>query len=171
MVYAELHRIARGLMRRERRDHTLQPTALVNEAYLKLAAGTGFDCANRAHFFGVAARTMRQILVDHARRHVARKRGGDLKKVTLSAASHKASYSNVEAVALDAIAIDKALEHLSRLDERMSKVVEMRIFGGLSMDEIAEALGVSRRTVYDDWDFARRWLRRELQTDHSNSLM
>jgi RNA polymerase sigma factor (TIGR02999 family) len=161
LVHHELHRIAQGLMRRERAGHTLQATALVNEMYLRLDVH-GVSWHIRAHFYGVAARAMRQILVDHARKYSARKRGGDIRKVSLDDAMEKAQESNLESLALETIAIDRALHQLSEMDERMAQVVELRVFAALDMNEIAAILGISRRTVYDDWDFAKRWLAREL---------
>lgn len=156
-VYGELRQMAGGFMRRERADHTLQATALVNEAYLKLVDAPREEWKGRAHFFGVAARAMRQILVDHARRHGAEKRGGD---VTLVPLEEDVAAAPVPADVLD---VHHALEKLARRDERMARVVEMRIFGGLTAREVAEVLGVSKRTVDSDWQVARLWLKRELR--------
>ena len=155
-VYPELHRIAAAQMRKERPDHTLQPTALVHEAYLKLVDQTRADWRDRAHFLGIAARAMRQILVDHARRHNAQKRGGDLQRVTLDESLDGA------APKLEVIALHEALERFAEMDERAAQVVELRIFGGLTVEETAEVLGVSKRTVDADWSMARLWLARAL---------
>ncbi len=157
-VYTELRKIAGGLMRRERSDHTLQPTALVHEAYLKLVDQSASQWESRAHFLGVAARAMRQILVDHARRHNAEKRGGGLHKVTLEG---DVAVSGSE-VALEIMELHDALEKLQAEDPRMAQVVELRVFGGLLSREVAEVLGVSKRTVDEDWKVAKLWLGREL---------
>jgi RNA polymerase sigma factor (TIGR02999 family) len=156
-VYSELRRVAGGLMRRERNDHTLQPTALVHEAYLRLVDQSLVRWENRAHFFGIAARAMRQILVDYARRHNAQKRGGDLHRVTLEenlADSGQLSY--------EILALHEALERLEAEDPRMAQVVELRVFAGMFSREVAHALGVSKRTVDADWKFACMWLSREM---------
>ena len=158
LVYDEFRALARHYLNQERPNHTLQPTALVNEAYMKLVDQTRVDWQGRSHFFAVAAQAMRRILVDHARSRQRDKRGGGRARVALD-----------EAVALapekdeDVLALDEALEKLAKLDERQAKVVELRFFGGLSVDEVAEALGVSKRTVEGDWTFARAWLSRELR--------
>lgn len=156
LVYGELHDLAARYMRKERPDHTLQPTALVNEAYMKLVDQRNVSWQSRAHFFGIAAQAMRRILVDHARRRNASKREGG-QRVTLDegvAASDGRS--------LDLIALDEALQRLAALDERQSRVVELRFFGGLDIDQTAEALGISPATVKRDWMFAKAWLQREL---------
>jgi RNA polymerase sigma factor (TIGR02999 family) len=157
LVYDELRKIAAGYMRREREGHTLQPTALVNEAYLRLVKQPDVDWQNRAHFFGVAAQFMRRILVDHARRKNAGKRGGV--KVTLDEAM--ASTEGRDDVVLG---VDRALEKLSRLDARQSRIVELRFFAGLSVEETALVLGVAPRTVNREWRMAQAWLRNELET-------
>jgi RNA polymerase sigma factor (TIGR02999 family) len=157
LVYEELRRLANHYLRQERSDHTLQPTALVHEAYLKLIDQTRVDWQNRAHFFGVAAQSMRRILVDHARRHGASKRGGLQQKLTLDEA---VDYSQSRDV--DLVALDDALNLLAELDERQSRIVELRFFGGLTIEETAEALGVSAATVKVDWSMAKAWLRREI---------
>lgn len=157
LVYDELRRLADHYLRQERPDHTLQPTALVHEAYLKLIDQTRVDWQNRAHFFGVAAQLMRRILVDHARRHRASKRGGFQQKLTLDEA---VDYSQPRDV--DLIALDDALNALAKLDERQSRIVELRFFGGLTIEETAEALGISPATVKVDWSMAKAWLRREI---------
>lgn len=156
VVYEELRRIAQHHLRQERRDHTLQSTALVHEAYLRLIKQGPADIENRAHFMGVASRLMRQILVDHARRHRAAKRGGGLKlELTEAMALQKAP--NV-----DLIALDNALNELARLDPQQSRIVEMRFFAGLSIEDTAEVIGVSRTTVKREWATARAWLLREM---------
>jgi RNA polymerase sigma factor (TIGR02999 family) len=157
LVYRELRQIAIRLMRRERSDHTLQPTALVNEAYLRLIERSAIAWEDRAQFLRVASCAMRRVLVDHARRRLAAKRGGKLRRVTLGDEFGASGGSE-----LDILVLDDALHRLSRLDERMGRVVELRIFAGMEMDEIANVLVVSRRTVYDDWHVARKWLGREM---------
>jgi RNA polymerase sigma factor (TIGR02999 family) len=160
IVYTELRKIAGSLMRKERRGHTLQPTALVHEAYVKLIDQSGLEWQNRAHFLHIAARAMRQILVDHARRHSASKRGGDLQRVTL-----KSSLDGARDRQFEVLDLERVLTKLFELDERMARVVEMRIFAGMDMEGIAEVLKVSRRTIYDDWAVARPWLARELTSE------
>jgi RNA polymerase sigma factor (TIGR02999 family) len=157
LVYDELRRLADHYLRQERPDHTLQPTALVHEAYLKLIDQTRVDWQNRAHFFGVAAQLMRRILVDHARRHRASKRGGLRQKLTLDEA---VDYSQPRD--LDLVALDDALNALAQMDARQSQIVELRFFGGLTIEETAEALGISPATVKVDWSMAKAWLRREI---------
>lgn len=156
-VYGELKRQARFLMSKERGNHTLQPTALVHEAFMKLSEQTGVDWKNRSHFYGFAARTMRQILVDHARRHATDKRGQTPIHFSLDEVQIP-----IETRAASILALDEALEQLERLDEQQAKIVEMRFFAGLSNDEIAESLGISERTVRREWQSARLWLHREL---------
>jgi RNA polymerase sigma-70 factor (ECF subfamily) len=146
LVYAELHRLARGYLRRERAGHTLQTTALIHEAYLRLIDARRVQWQNRAHFFGVAARLMRQILVGLARERGYQKRGGGARQVSFD----------------EALVIDEALAALAQFDERKAQVVEMRFFGGLTEEEIAAALDVSPETVRRDWRLARSWLRRRL---------
>ncbi len=157
LVYDELKRQARNFLWRERSDHTLQPTALVHEAYLKMVDQTNLSAENRSHFFGIASRMMRQILVDHARRHNAEKRGG---------AAQRFSIEDIDVMpqnaAGDLLELNEALEKLEAIDERKSKVVEMRFFGGMKEAEIAEVLGVTEKTVRRDWQFAKLWLFREL---------
>jgi RNA polymerase sigma-70 factor (ECF subfamily) len=157
-VYDELRRLADHYLRQERPNHTLQPTALVHEAYLRLIDQTRVDWQNRAHFFGVAAQLMRRILVDHARRHRASKRGGYEQKVTLDEAL---DYSQPRDV--DLLALDDALNALAEFDERQSRIVELRFFGGLTIEETAEALGVSPATVKVDWSMAKAWLRQQIE--------
>lgn len=158
VIYDELHLVAHRMMARERASHTLQTTALVNEAYVRLIDQRNIDVNDRSHFFAVAVTIIRRILVDHARERDAAKRGGDWKRTTLSGADEGATDD-----AIDLLDLDAALEKLKALSERASKVVTMRYFGGLTMDEIAEALEVSPRTVADDWAMSRAWLKRELQ--------
>jgi RNA polymerase sigma factor (TIGR02999 family) len=157
LVYKELHRLAERYMADERPGHTLQTTALVNEAYLRLADVRGVSWQNRAHFFAICARTMRRILIDFARSRQYQKRGGDAVAVTIEAALGVADQPAVELVALD-----DALNDLAKLDPRKSQVVELRFFGGLSVEETAEVLKISPETVMRDWKFARVWLAREL---------
>lgn len=162
LVYDELHRIAASYLSNERVGHTLQPTALVNEAYLRLVQAEDIAFENRSHFLGIAARLMRQILVDYARRHGARKRGGSRQQVTLT-----------DGVAVDEggqdvdlLSLDEALTRLARKDDRLARLVELRYFGGLSVEETAEVLGSSARTVKRDWAAARVWLRRSMAADN-----
>jgi len=157
VVTAELHRLARRYMRRERRDHTLQTTALVNEAYIRLIDASRVRWQNRVHFFAMSARLMRRILVDHARSRQFAKRGGG---------AHNISFDETQVTlerGLDVVALDDALTSLAALDHRRSQVVEMRFFAGLTVDETAEALGVSPETVMRDWRAAKAWLKRELR--------
>jgi RNA polymerase sigma factor (TIGR02999 family) len=156
-VYQELRRVARSYLRSERPDHTLQPTALIHEAYLRLIAQQFPAWQSRAHFYGIAAQLMRQILVEHARAHRAAKRGGGGEKLSLDGGG---GYS-VERVA-DLVALDDALTALAALDERKCRVIELRFFGGLNVEETAEALGISVATVGRELRLARAWLHREL---------
>ena len=157
LIYDELHRLASHYLRDERPDHTLQATALVNEAFIRLMAQSSADWHDRAHFFAVAAKSMRRILVDYARAHRAGKRGGGMPKVSLD-----------EPLTLCAeppdvmMALDEALDRLAQLDPRQSKVVELRYFAGFTVAEVARLLGVSPKTVDRDWDMARAWLYAEL---------
>ena len=155
LVHSELRRIAQRQMSQERPGHTLQATALVNEAYLKLAGQQGFDWQNRAHFFAVCAQVMRHILIDHARAHARDKRGGGVVKVSLNDALVVA-----EDQASHFIALDEALRVLERLDPQKGKIVELRYFGGLSVEEAAEVMNVSPRTVRREWQRAKAWLYR-----------
>ena len=157
LVYAELHRLARRYMRREHAGHTLQTSALVNEAYLRLIDARGVHWQNRTHFFAVSAQIMRRILVDFARAKQNLKRGAGARQITLDEALIVSSESGS-----DLLALDEALETLAMLDPRQSRVVELRYFGGLSEEEVAEVLKVSPRTVRHDWSLARAWLYREL---------
>src|SRR6266567_7824983 len=158
-VYDELRRVAHHYLSGQRRDHTLQTTALVNEAYLRLADQTNPRWQNRAHFFAVAARAMRQIVVDYARSYQTQKRGGGALKVELDEAALVSPGEAKEIVELH-----EALEGLAALDSRKAEVVELKYFGGLNYDEIAEVLKVSKITVRRDWEFARAWLHRELHS-------
>lgn len=157
IVYEELRRLARSFLARERGAHTLQPTALVHEAYLRLFDQRRVDWQNRAHFYGIAASMMRRVLIDHARAHATDKRGGDTARLSLDDIQVP-----LEQRAASLLALDEALERLSRMDERKGRIVELRFFGGLSEEEIAEVLGISTRTVMRDWKTARLWLYREL---------
>jgi RNA polymerase sigma-70 factor, ECF subfamily len=159
LVYEELRRLAHHYMEGQRRDHTLQTTALVNEAYLRLADQTNPRWQNRAHFFAVAARAMRQILVSYARTQQAQKRGGDALKVDLEKVALVSPPESKEIVDLH-----EALEQLSELDSRKAQVVELKYFGGLNYDEIAEVLKISRITARRDWEFAKVWLYTELHS-------
>ena len=158
LVYNHLHRLAARYMRDERHDHTLQATALVNEAYLRLVPQEGTGWQDRAHFFAVAARLMRQILVEHARARQAAKRGGAVEKLSLDEALELSPARSRKLIELD-----HALESLGRLDPQQARVVELRFFGGLTVEETAEVLGISPRTVKRDWRVARLWLHRELR--------
>jgi len=159
-VYDELKRQARILMSRERLDHTLQPTALVNEAFVKLSDQANIEWKNRSHFYGIASRLMRQILVDHARRHAAAKRGSSTIHFSIDDLQ-----ISVEERADGILALNDALERLEKLDKQQAHVVEMRFFGGMNNREIAESLEVSERTVGRDWETARLWLFRELRSE------
>lgn len=158
-VQQELHRIAARYMAAERPGHDLQATALINEAYLRLVDWKDIQWADRAHFFGMAASMMRRVLVDHARRRDRVKRGGEAIHVSLLEAAHVPAPERA-----DVLALDDALRRLEELDPRKSRIVEMRFFGGLSLEETAEALNVSVATVRRDWSLARAWLSRELKT-------
>ena len=158
LVYDELHRLAHRHLNRERPDHTLQTTALVNEAYLRLVEQSDVDWESRAHFFAVSAQVMRHILVDYARRHAAAKRGGEFQKVTLDG---EAIVSRERAAEL--VALDEAMQALHKIHPRRSKVVELRYFGGLNNKDASEVLKVSETTIERDWRFAKAWLYRELQ--------
>lgn len=157
LVYEELRRLAHRYMSRERPDHTLQTTALVNEAYLRLVNQRDVNWQNRAHFFGIAAQLMRRILVDHARSQSYAKRGGRAHKVGFE----EAAVLSPERAA-DLIGLDEALERLARIDRRKSQVVELRYFGGLTVEEVAEVLRVAPVTVMREWSLAKAWLHREV---------
>jgi RNA polymerase sigma factor (TIGR02999 family) len=155
-IYEELKQVADALMKAERAGHTLEPSAVVHEAYVKLVGIRDIEWQSRAHFLGTATRAMREILVDYARRHRAKKRGGEWKRVTLTSLS-----VSREDPSLEIIELDRVLSRLSALSERMAQVVELRVFGGMTHREIAEVLSVSTRTAAEDWAVARRWLARE----------
>jgi len=159
LVHAELHRLARGYMRGERQGHTLQTTALVNEAFLRLIDWKNVSWQNRAHFFGVSAQLMRRILVDFARSRRNAKRGGDPSRVTLDEGLIPASSGT------DVVAVDDALRSLEALDPRKGRIVELRFFGGLTTEDTAEVMKVSTRTVEREWSLAQAWLLRELRKD------
>jgi RNA polymerase sigma factor (TIGR02999 family) len=161
LVEGELHRLAHAYMRRERPEHTLQTTALINETYLRLVDQNRVKWQNRAHFFGISAQIMRRVLLNYARDKRRGKRGGGAYMVSLSEAEVVSEGQSVELIALD-----EALQRLSAVDERKGRVVELRYFGGLSVQETAEVLGVSPVTVARDWDMARAWLAREM--DHGS---
>jgi len=158
LMEAELRRLARGYMGRERQGHTLQTTALVNEAFLRLAGARQVRWQDRGHFLGISARLMRRVLVDYARRRGFHKRGGDAQRVTLHEGVVAASDP-----AVDVVALDRALEALEKSDARKGRIVELRFFGGLSVEETAEVLNVSTDTVKRDWRLAKLWLLRELE--------
>lgn len=160
LVYHELRKLASGYLKNERADHTLQATALVHEAYLRLVDWENVSWQNRAHFFAVSAQVMRHILVDHARKKKAEIHGGNLQKLALDEAI---SFSQSREV--DLVDLDDALKDLEKLDERQSKIVELRFFAGLSIEETAHALGVSTMTVSRDWNFAKAWLYRRLSNE------
>lgn len=163
LVYDELRRIAQRYLQAERPEHTLQSTALVNEAYMRMVAQDLPQWQNRAHFFSVAAQIMRQILVDHARNRRASKRGGNVCKLALDDASEQPQQRD-----LDIIALDDALKTLAELDQQQSRVVELKFFAGLSIEDTSEVLGISPSTVKRDWNTARVWLYREL--DRTSAL-
>lgn len=157
LVYSELHRLARSYLRGERGDHTLQPTALINEVYIRMVKSP-IDWQNRSHFIAIAARAMRRILVDHARAHLAAARGGEFRKVewdeTLGLPAERAA---------ELIDLDEALDRLEKINPRQARVVELRYIGGLSFEEVAASLELSSRTVKRDWSLARIWLFKELR--------
>ena len=159
LVYDELRRLAARYLRAERRGHTLQPTALVNEAYLCLARQDGVAWQNRDHFVAIAAKTMRRVLVDHARERGALKRGGDRKRVTLH------SWIRIDDRDVDVLALDEALERLSEFDDASCRVIELRYFGGLTLEETAKVLELSPATIKRRWTLAKAWLYRELKKE------
>ena len=159
LVHAELRRIARNYMRGERRGHTLQTTALINEAYVRLVDQKHVQWQNRAHFLAIASQLMRRILVDYARRRQYQKRGGGIVQVTLSDAAEVTDKRSP-----DLVALDEALVSLAEIDPRRSRVVELRFFGGLSIEETAEVLKVSTTTVERDWTIAKAWLHKEVNS-------
>jgi len=153
-IYDELKRLASSYLRRERPDHTLQPTALVHEAYMKLIDQKRVQWQNRAHFFGIAAQVMRRILMDHARKHQADKRGGDAEKLPIEEVILVVSHEK----SAELIALDDALKELAKMDEQKARIVELRYFGGLSIEETAEVMGVSVPTINRQWRVAKAWL-------------
>jgi RNA polymerase sigma-70 factor, ECF subfamily len=157
-IYDELRRLASSYLRRERSNHTLQPTALVHEAYMKLIDQSRVKWQNRAHFFGIAAQVMRRILMDHARKHTAEKRGGEAELLPIEEEILIVSHDK----SAELIALDDALQQLSEIDERKAKIVELRYFGGLSIEETAEVLGVSVPTINREWRMAKAWLYSEI---------
>ena len=158
LVYADLRRVAAGYMGRENEGHALQPTALVHEAYMRLIDQQRVKWRNRAHFFAVAAAMMRRILVDHARRRLAEKRGGGLEQVTL--AGDEAAADDPKEI--DVLALHTSLERLAAFDPQQERIVELRYFGGMTIEEAAEVLGISRATVVREWTIAKAWLRADL---------
>jgi len=162
-IYDELHRIAQRQFYRERSDNTLQPTALVNELYLRLLKQSGTDWQNRAQFFCVAAKIMRQVLVDHARERNADKRGAGNLKLDLTSIGDLPDKTR----SVDLLALDQALERLASFDEQQTRIVEMKFFGGLSIEETAEAIGLSAATVKREWNLAKAWLFIELKKGHA----
>ena len=159
VVYDELRRLARNYLRRERPGHTLQPTALVNEAFLKLVDQKNAHWQNRAQFIGVAAQLMRRVLVDHARQHLAVKRGGpNQQRLSITSADRLAGKPEV-----DLLDLHEALDLLATLDSQQSRIIELRFFGGLSIEETADVMGLSHATIERDWKLARAWLRRQLE--------
>jgi RNA polymerase sigma factor (TIGR02999 family) len=160
LVYGELRRLAERYMREERPGHTLQATALVHEAYLRLVDQTRANWRGRTHFFAVAARVMRRVLIDYARGHRREKRGAGWQRITLADSLEPASSGELSIEEI--LTLSAALDKLARLDEREARIVELRFFGGLTVPEVANALGISQRTVEGDWTHARAWLRREL---------
>ncbi|HJP95594.1 MAG TPA: sigma-70 family RNA polymerase sigma factor [Pyrinomonadaceae bacterium] len=163
LVYDELHRLARRYMSRERKGHTLQTTALINEAYVRLVDQRNVHWSNRSHFFAISAQIMRRILIDHARRHAYVKRGGGAQQVSLEEAATITPQQSSELIRLD-----EALKSLAEMDSRRSRVVELRYFGGLSNEEIAGVLNISENTVTRDWNMARAWLYQQLTGSASN---
>lgn len=160
IIYDELRQHAAHLMRRERLGHTLQPTALVHEAFLKLVQQERVQWTGRAHFFAVASTLMRRILVDHARAHLRDKRGGGADRISIEEGLGLSVGQD-----MDVLAVDRALEKLAELDARQAEIVTLRFFGGLSVEEVAAVLGISKRTVEAEWTMIRAWLRRELSAD------
>jgi RNA polymerase sigma factor (TIGR02999 family) len=163
LIYDELKRMANRYMRRERPDHTLQATALVHEAYLKLTDQRSVEWQGRAHFFGIAAQVMRRILVDHARGHGRGKRGGGEAKILLDEAMAFSPGRD-----FDLLQLDRALERLAALDARQAKIVELRFFGGLTVEEVADVLEISPKTVKRDWSVAKAWLHGEMKEIYGN---
>jgi RNA polymerase sigma factor (TIGR02999 family) len=164
LLYSELKVLAGRQLRNERKGHTLQPTGLVHEAYLRLMRAEEVDREDRARFFAIAAQAIRRVLIDHARRRRSAKRGGDWQRITLAAGEEFSERDGV-----DLLALEEALKKLAALDPRQARIVELRFFGGLGMAEIALALDVSKRTVQGDWAMAKGWLHGELRAEDSKS--
>jgi RNA polymerase sigma-70 factor, ECF subfamily len=162
LLYAELRRLAASYLRRERAGHTLQPTALIHEAYLRLANDNEIHWDSRSHFLAIAASVMRRVLIDYARRHHAQKRGGAAPRLTLEEV-----IASSQEYPADLLALEELLTRLAGLDSQQAKVVELRVFGGLSVDEAAEVMGISRATVKRDWSMAKSWLARELSRNEN----
>lgn len=160
LVYQELRRLAAAYLQQERPDHTLQPTALVHEAYMRLSELDRIEWRDRTHFYAAAAGAIRRVLVDHARSHRAAKRGGGWHRITLTGLG-----SGIGGRDIDVLALDEALGRLAGLDPRKARVVELRYFAGMTIEETARSLGVGTTTVDDDWAFAKSWLRRELDEE------
>jgi RNA polymerase sigma-70 factor (ECF subfamily) len=163
LVYDELRRLAANYMRRERPDHTLQATALVHEAFMRLTEQKNVSWQGKAHFLGVASQLMRRILIDHARGHLRAKRGGGGKKLSL-----EEGILLTETRSEELLAVDESLNRLASLDQRQARIVELRFFGGLSIEETAEVIGISPKTVKRDWSMAKAWLHGELRKAHGN---
>lgn len=163
LVYDELRRLAESYLRRERADHTLQPTALVHEAYLRMV-DESLQLENRHHFFGIAANVMRRILVDHARAHQAAKRGSGAERLSLDAVAEQA-----ESRPVDLIALDDALKSLATFDPQQARIVELRYFGGLTIEEVAAVINLSPATVKREWHMARTWLKKEMSREEAMS--
>lgn len=158
LIYDELHQLARSCLRRERQGHTLQATALVHEAYMRLVGQREVDWQNRSHFFGIAAQVMRRVLLDYARKRQAAKRGGSGQKIRIDE-TLLVSEDQLDAV----LAVDESLTRLEQLDAQQSRVVELRFFAGMTIEETAAMLGISPATVKRDWQFAKAWLRRDME--------
>jgi len=165
LVYGELHRLASAYLRRERPDHTLQSTALVHEAFLKLVNQRDVEWRNRAHFYGIAAQLIRRILVDYARSHHAEKRGSGAVKLSLDEAM-----AVPQKTELDLVGLDEALERLAQMDPRQNRIVELRFFAGLSIEETAEVMQLSPATIKREWNSARAWLFRELSRNPADAV-
>ena len=161
LVFDELHSLAERLLRRESPGHTLQPTALVNEAYVRMVGHSKIDWKGKTHFFAIGARNMRRILVDHARGKKRQKRGGEMHRIPLTDDLCVSNRNDQ-----DVLAIEEALQKLAKLDPRQAQIVELRFYGALTVEEVAEVLGVSKRTVESDWTMVRAWLRRELLAEN-----
>lgn len=164
LVYNELRALAEQFFRNEHADHTLQPTALVHEAYLRLVDSDAVEWRSRAQFFAIAAKAMRNILVDHARARGRRKRGGDWRQITLDAVERDLGGAGDASGALDMLALNEAMYRLAALDDRKARLVELRFFAGLSSEDAASLLGVSRTTASEEWRMARAWLHKELRS-------